>query len=69
MDDLERFMIENKPSGRMSKLDMYKEEIFILKDKGYAEKDIVKFLSEFRSVEVSQPALNRFIRTRMLDVE
>lgn len=69
MDDLKRFMVENKPSGRISKLDMHKEEIFTLKEKGYSEKDILKFLSEYRDVVVSQPALNRFIRTRMQDVE
>lgn len=65
MYELERFIAENKPSGRTSKLDAYKEEIFILKDKGYSEKDILKFLAECRGVEVSQPALNRFIKSKM----
>lgn len=62
--DLTKFINDNKPSARVSRLEPFKEEIFYLKDNGYSEKDILKFLADFKSISVSQPSLNWFIRSR-----
>lgn len=62
MEDLEEFMKNNKPDGRASKLEPFKQEIMVLKQEGYTEKTILKFLAEVKKVTVSQPALNKFIR-------
>lgn len=64
MSDLDDFVKNNAPSGKKSKLDDFAEEIFTLKKLGYSEKDIVRFLLEKKAVSVTQPTLNRFIRSR-----
>lgn len=69
MGDLEEFMKNNKPDGRASKLEPFKQEIMVLKQKGYTEKTILKFLAEVKKVTVSQPALNKFIRNHVQNIE
>lgn len=63
MSDLDDFVKNNAPSGKKSKLDAFAGEIFTLKNLGYSEKDILKFLLEKKGMTVSQPTLNRFIRS------
>ena len=63
MSDLEDFVKNNAPSGKKSKLDAFAGEIFTLKNLGYSEKDILRFLLEKKGIKVSQPTLNRFIRS------
>lgn len=65
MSDLEDFVKNNAPSGKKSKLDAFAGEIFKLKNLGYSEKDILRFLLEKKGIKVSQPTLNRFIRSHI----
>jgi hypothetical protein len=65
MSDLEDFVKNNAPSGKKSKLDAFAGEIFTLKNLGYSEKDILRFLLEKKGIKVSQPTLNRFIRSHI----
>ncbi|MBP6115499.1 MAG: hypothetical protein KBC57_05690 [Neisseriaceae bacterium] len=65
-NDLSQFLSCHKPSARISKLEPFKNEIFYLKENGYSEKDILKFLADFKQISVSQPSLNWFIRSRLL---
>ncbi|WP_146736483.1 hypothetical protein [Neisseria sicca] len=65
MSDLEDFVKNNAPSGKKSKLDAFAGEIFTLKNLGYSEKDILRFLLEKKGIKVSQPTLNRFIRSQI----
>lgn len=46
MSDVTDFMRENRPSGKISKLDPYRSEIEELKQNDYSEKDILRFLAE-----------------------
>ena len=65
MSDLEDFVKNNAPSGKKSKLDAFAGEIFTLKNLGYSEKDILRFLLEKKGIKVRQPTLNRFIRSQI----
>ena len=65
MSDLEDFVKNNAPSGKKSKLDAFAGEIFTLKNLGYSEKDILRFLLEKKGIKVSQPTLNMFIRRQI----
>lgn len=65
MSDLKDFVKNNAPSGKKSKLDAFAGEIFTLKNLGYSEKDILRFLLEKKGIKVSQPTLNRFIRSQI----
>jgi hypothetical protein len=65
MSDVTDFMRENRPSGKISKLDPYRSEIEELKQNDYSEKDILRFLAEKKGIVVTQPTLNRFIKTRI----
>ena len=58
------FVKNNAPSGKKSKLDNFVKEILGLKNLGYFEKDILRFLHKKRGITVSQPTLNRFVRSR-----
>ncbi len=62
-------MKNNKPDGRTSKLEPFIQEIKVLKKNGYTEKTILKFLAEVKGVVVSQPALNKFIRNNLKNIE
>lgn len=67
MNDIETFLNQRNhaaKSDKVSVLEPYKDEIFQLKNMGYAEKIIVDFLSEMKGVDVSRQAVNRFIRSR-----
>lgn len=64
MSDFDDFVKNNRPSGKQSKLNGFAQEIFALKNLGYSEKDIVRFLFEKKGISVTQPTLNRFIRNR-----
>lgn len=65
MSDLDDFVKNNAPSGKKSKLDAFAGEIFTLKNLSYSEKDILRFLLEKKGIKVSQPTLNRFIRSHI----
>ena len=67
MNDIETFLNQRNhaaKSDKVSVLEPYKDEILQLKNIGYAEKIIVKFLSEMKGVNVSRQAVNQFIRSR-----
>ncbi|MDK4528024.1 hypothetical protein QG082_00890 [Kingella kingae] len=67
MNDIETFLNQRNhaaKSDKVSVLEPYKDEIFQLKNMGYAEKIIVEFLSEMKGVNVSRQAVNQFIRSR-----
>lgn len=61
---VEKFMQEEPSSaGRRSRLAPFKNEILLLKDKGYTLDQILKFLS-YNDVAVSKTELHRFIKSR-----
>lgn len=67
MNDIEIFLNKRNhapKSDKVSVLEPFKDEIFQLKNMGYAEKIIVEFLSEMKGVKISRQALNLFIRSR-----
>ena len=47
------FVKNNAPSGKKSKLDNFVKEILGLKNLGYSEKDILRFLHKKRGITVS----------------
>lgn len=59
MISLEDFMASEKPK-RKSKLDPFKKDILTLKNEGYSEASIVKYLA-MNGVSVTQRAVNKFI--------
>ncbi|WP_434779069.1 hypothetical protein [Neisseria sp. Ec49-e6-T10] len=59
MISLEEFMASEKPKRR-SKLDPFKDDILALKQNGYSERSIVKYL-ELNGLIVSQRTVNQFI--------
>ena len=59
MITLEEFMASEKPKRR-SKLEPFKSDILTLKNEGYSEASIVKYLA-LNGVPVSQRAVNQFI--------
>ena len=67
MNDIETFLNQRNhaaKSNKVSVLEPYKDEIFQLKNMGYAEKLIVEFLAEMKGINISRQALNQFIRSR-----
>lgn len=72
MNDIETFLSKRNhttKSDKISILEPYKDEIFQLKNMGYAEKIIVEFLAEMKDVKVSRQALNQFIRSRSAQMQ
>lgn len=72
MNDIETFLSKRNhaaKSDKISILEPYKDEIFQLKNMGYAEKIIVEFLVEMKDVKVSRQALNQFIRSRSAQMQ
>ncbi len=65
MSDVDQFMKNNRPSGKKTKLEPFLQEIATLKNNGYSEQDILRFLAEMKNLKTSQQSLNRFIRTRI----
>lgn len=67
MSDIDDFINEHNLHAKrkkQSKLTEYKDEIFQLKNMGFAEKVIIQFLAEKKNVHVSQQTLNQFIRSQ-----
>ena len=59
----EEFMKAENGKGRVSKLEPLSDDILLLKSNNYTQKQIMAFLA-MNEVEVSQTALNNFIRVR-----
>lgn len=59
MIGINEFMKMEEPKRR-SKLEPFREDIFILKKKGYSDVSIVKYLA-MNGVTVSQKTVNKFI--------
>lgn len=59
--DLKNFIETNRATGKSRKLDRFAEQITILKDLGFSDSDVLRFLSEKKGVVVSQRTLTRFI--------
>lgn len=57
-------MNREKESGRASKLEPFKEDILTLKQNGFSQKQIQRFLAE-NNLSVGLTTINWFIRTRM----
>lgn len=60
MITLKEFMATEKPKRR-SKLEPFKNDIFTLRNEGYSEVSIVKYLA-MNGVSISQRGLNLFIQ-------
>lgn len=72
MNDIEIFLSKRNhisKSDKVSVLEPYRDEIFQLKNMGYAEKIIVEFLLEMKGVKISRQALNQFIRSRSVQMQ
>lgn len=66
MNDIETFLAKHQLADKQKKtsvLEPYQAEILELKEKGYSDKIIVRFLEEMKGVKVSQQWLNRYIRS------
>lgn len=63
MSDLDDFMMENKPTGK-SKLDIYASDILTLKQHGYSDKDVIRFLFEKKGLKVGTTTLARFLKSK-----
>ena len=59
--DLKDFIEANRATGKSRKLDRFSEQITTLKDLGFSDSDVLRFLSEKKGVVVSQRTLTRFI--------
>lgn len=60
---VEKFMKAENGKGRVSKLEPLSDDILLLRSNNYTQKQIMAFLA-MNGVEVSQTALNNFIRVR-----
>ena len=72
MTDIETFLKSREhaaKSDKVSVLEPFKDEIFQLKNMGYAEKIIVEFLAEMKGINISRQALNQFIRSRSAQMQ
>lgn len=61
--DINEFQLLTQPKAKRSKLDRYKNEIFMLKERGYANWQIRDWLVS-NGIRVSQEAVRKFIRSR-----
>lgn len=61
--DIEEFENQEQPRAKRSRLDPYLVEIFRLKDKGYANWQVCKWLST-NGLTVSPEAVRKFIKSR-----
>ncbi len=61
--DIEEFEKQEKPQAKRSRLEAYQEQIFRLKDKGYANWQICKWLST-NGLTVTPEAVRKFIKSR-----
>ena len=62
MNDLEKFLNEHEPTGKVSRLAPYKDDIFQLKALGYSAQDILLYLKKYKKIEVQAGTLNTFCR-------
>ena len=58
------FMNMQNKSGKQSRLEPFKNEILLLKSKGYTLEQIMDFLYQ-NEIRISKTALHHFIKTRM----
>lgn len=65
MISLEEFMVSEKPK-RHSKLEPFKNDILTLKQNGYSDLSIVKYL-ELNGLTVSQRTVNQFVLNNKLE--
>lgn len=56
-----KFLEKNKPDGRRNKLMPFKEHILFLKQQGYSDSSIARFLKEEKGVQTTQQSVNNFI--------
>ncbi len=61
---VEKFITEQEENGRRSKLEPFKSDILLLKQKGFSQKQIQQFLKE-NGLEVGLTAINWFVKTRL----
>ena len=61
---VEKFITEQEEKGRRSKLEPFKSDILLLKQKGFSQKQIQQFLKE-NSLEVGLTTINWFVKTRL----
>lgn len=66
--DIEEFEKRQKPRARRSRLEPFKEQIFELKAKGYANWQISEWL-EANGVKVSKESVRKFIKSRENEAE
>ncbi|MFC3874256.1 hypothetical protein [Neisseria musculi] len=57
------FIKTHQKNGRSSKLEPYREDILLLKSKGYTQQQILEFL-KLNGITVGMTTLNWFIRSR-----
>ncbi|MBQ9601509.1 MAG: hypothetical protein IJR46_05790 [Neisseriaceae bacterium] len=62
MSDLDDFKVANKPNGRVSKIEPYKDDVLDLKSNGYSTTDVVKYLKEYKNMSISAQAVNNFLK-------
>lgn len=60
MSDIDDFMQATRPTGK-SKLDRYKADILTLKQHGYSNSDVLRFLLEKKNVKAGSATLTRFL--------
>lgn len=65
---VQEFMNQNPKKGRSSKLEPYKDDIFLLKNSGYSQPQILNFLQQ-NGVEVGLTTLKSFIKNRTSENE
>ena len=65
---VQEFMNKNPKKGRNSKLEPYKDDIFLLKNSGYSQPQILNFLQQ-NGVEVGLTTLKSFIKNRTSESE
>jgi hypothetical protein len=61
---VEKFITEQEEKGRRSKLEPFKSDILLLKQKGFSQKQIQQFLKE-NGLEVGLTTINWFVKTRL----
>lgn len=66
--DIEEFQKKNKPIGRRSRLEPFREGILELKNNGYANFQIAEWLA-LNGINVSQQTVRQFIKTQKEEKE
>ena len=67
--DLKNFIETNRATGKSRKLARFAEQINTLKELGFSDSDVLRFLSEKKGVVVSQRTLTRFINRNKVLLE